>query len=58
MQENDGKLQQTEGGIEETSENTKGQLEESTPAEPKLSQEVTSENEEEEKARERRNFRS
>jgi len=49
MQENDGKLQQAEGGIEETSENTKGQLEESTQAEPKVSQEVTSENEEEKK---------
>ncbi|RIV32520.1 DUF349 domain-containing protein [Flagellimonas lutimaris] len=49
MQENDGKLQQAEGGIEETSENIKGQLEESTQAEPKVSQEVTSENEEEKK---------
>ena len=49
MQENDGKLQQAEGGIEETSENTKGQLEESTQAEPKVSQEVTSENNEEKK---------
>ncbi len=47
MQENDGKLQQqAEGGIEETSENTKGQLEEGTQAEPKVSQEVTPENEE------------
>jgi len=49
MQENDGKLQQAEGGIEETSENIKGQLEESTQAEPKVSQEVTSGNEEEKK---------
>ena len=50
MQENDGKLQQqAEGGIEETSENTKGQLEEGTQAEPKVSQEVTPENEEEKK---------
>lgn len=47
MQENDGKLQQqAEGDIEETSENTKGQLEEGTQAEPKVSQEVTPENEE------------
>ncbi|MBR9853040.1 MAG: DUF349 domain-containing protein [Algicola sp.] len=45
MQENDGKLQQAEGGIEETSENKKGQLEESTQAEPKATEEVTSENE-------------
>ncbi len=48
MQENDRKLQQAEGGIEETSENTKGQLEEGQ-AEPKVSEEVVSENEEEEK---------
>lgn len=49
MQENDRKLQQAEGGIEETSENTKGQLEEGVQAEPKVSDEVVSENEEEKK---------
>ncbi|MCK0160223.1 DUF349 domain-containing protein [Allomuricauda sp. F6463D] len=47
MQENDGKLQQAEGGIEETSENTQGHLEESNKAEPKPSESATSENEEE-----------
>ncbi|WP_293294374.1 DUF349 domain-containing protein [Allomuricauda sp.] len=45
MQENDGKLQHAEGGIEETSENKNGQLEESAQAEPKTTGEVTSESE-------------
>lgn len=50
MQENDRKLQQAEGGTEETSENTKGHLEEGTPTEPTVSKTMTPENEEEKQA--------
>ena len=46
MQENDHKLQQAEGGTEEKPENTKGQVEEATPAEPKVSEETVSDTEE------------
>ena len=46
MQENDRKLQQAEGGVEETSEHIKGQKGEATKAETKVSEEAVSETEE------------
>jgi len=45
MQENDRKLQQAEGGTEETSDNTKGQMEEATQAESKVPESAASDTE-------------
>ncbi|WP_418498407.1 DUF349 domain-containing protein [Flagellimonas sp.] len=50
MQDNEHKLQQAEGGTEQTSDNSKASLEESPISEPNVSEETVSENKEEPKA--------
>jgi ACT domain-containing protein len=49
MQDNEHKLQQAEGGTEQTSDNIKAPLEESPISEPNVSEEAVSENKEENK---------
>ncbi len=49
MQDNEHKLQQAEGGTEQTSDNIKAPLEESPISEPNVSEEAASENKEENK---------